>query len=197
MNDFNQLNNKVDSCNGCPELNLWIKFDSNLHGNHTSKLMIVSEAPSKESIFKKQYWYSSILRSVLWDTYGYDLEDVFYLTDIVKCCMPDNRRPKLEEIGKCTNYILSEIQLIEPTVILALGKEALNFFKKHFKPDLTGKITEIHNGNGYKVVRCCNFQLIPLIHPSNLTFHIDYYCYKRHLTEVFGVMLKNSSIHRG
>lgn len=195
MSDLNRTNNIIGNCNRCLELYPWTKFDSKSHGNHTSRLMIVSEAPGKESISKQQYWYANILRTVLQDTYGYDLEDVFYLTDIVKCCPSDNRRPKPEEIRNCANYLLSEIQLINPTVILILGKEALNFFIKHYKLDLTEKMTKIHNENGYKIVRCSGFQLIPLIHPGNLSYHIDYDCYKRHLTEVFGLMLKNFSVN--
>ncbi|HEX3047197.1 MAG TPA: hypothetical protein VHY08_20755, partial [Bacillota bacterium] len=91
----------------------------------------------------------------------------------------------------------NEIQLIEPKVILVLGKEALKFFIKYFELQLTKNITELHNVEGYQIIKCGRYKIIHLIHPSNPTYHIDYYCYQKHFREVFGFMLKYLNVNGG
>jgi DNA polymerase len=54
---------------------------------------------------------------------GFDREQV-YIANVVKCRPPGNRDPKDDEVAACAAYLDRQIDLIEPTVIVALGKPA-------------------------------------------------------------------------
>lgn len=47
-----------------------------------------------------------------------------YIANIVKCRPPDNRNPQDEEAQQCRPYLLRQIALIQPRLIVALGKVA-------------------------------------------------------------------------
>ena len=47
-----------------------------------------------------------------------------FITNIVKCRPPGNRDPKPEEVGSCAGYLRRQIELVEPRVILAVGRIA-------------------------------------------------------------------------
>ncbi len=49
-----------------------------------------------------------------------------YIANIVKCRPPENRNPKAEEIAQCLPYLQRQIELIQPKLIVALGKVAAN-----------------------------------------------------------------------
>ncbi len=54
---------------------------------------------------------------------GFDREDV-YIANVVKCRPPGNRDPKDDEVAACADFLDRQIDLIEPEVIVALGKPA-------------------------------------------------------------------------
>ena len=47
-----------------------------------------------------------------------------YISNIVKCRIPSNRNPDDNEIAMCKNYLLSQIELVKPQIIIALGRFA-------------------------------------------------------------------------
>jgi DNA polymerase len=49
-----------------------------------------------------------------------------YIANIVKCRPPDNRVPAADEIAQCLPYLQRQIELIQPRLIVALGKTASN-----------------------------------------------------------------------
>jgi DNA polymerase len=55
---------------------------------------------------------------------GYQREEVF-IANIVKCRPPNNRVPLPEEMTACTPYLKAQIALIQPKLIVALGKTAV------------------------------------------------------------------------
>ena len=54
---------------------------------------------------------------------GFDREQV-YIANVVKCRPPGNRDPKEDEVAACAAYLDRQIDLIQPKVIIALGKPA-------------------------------------------------------------------------
>ncbi len=51
-------------------------------------------------------------------------EDVF-MTNVIKCRPPGNRTPTAAEIATCTPYLLRQIALVQPKIIVAFGKIAM------------------------------------------------------------------------
>lgn len=82
-------------------------------------------------------------------------EDVF-ITNIVKCRPPGNRDPEPEEVAACRPYLEAQIELINPRVIVTLGRHSL----LRFYPQ--GKISNDHG----RIIRIGNRVLLPLYHPA-------------------------------
>jgi DNA polymerase len=53
------------------------------------------------------------------------LRENTYITNVLKCRPPQNRDPLVEEKGKCVPFLHAQIKLIQPKVLVALGKQAL------------------------------------------------------------------------
>lgn len=64
--------------------------------------------------------------------------DEIYITNIVKYRPPENRDPLPQEIEDCSEWLHEQIGIIDPLLIVTLGRHAMN----HFFPDKT--ITEAH-----------------------------------------------------
>ncbi len=54
-------------------------------------------------------------------------EDQVYIANIVKCRPPNNRVPYDEEMSACTPFLLRQLEVVKPEVIVALGKTAAGF----------------------------------------------------------------------
>jgi DNA polymerase len=70
-------------------------------------------------------------------TLGWRREEVF-ITNIVKCRPPANRDPEPDEIAACTPYLQRQLQVLDPAVVVTLGR----FSMAHFRPG--ERITQIH-----------------------------------------------------
>lgn len=69
-----------------------------------------------------------------------------YIANIVKCRPPDNRTPAAAEIAQCLPYLQRQIELIQPKLIVALGKVASNALlgKDATIASLRGKLHDYH-----------------------------------------------------
>jgi uracil-DNA glycosylase family 4 len=62
-----------------------------------------------------------------------------WITNVVKCRPPGNRDPLLDEIETCTsNYLFNQIEIVNPSIIVTLGRFSMGLFFK------AAKITQIH-----------------------------------------------------
>jgi DNA polymerase len=82
-------------------------------------------------------------------------EDVF-ITNVVKCRPPDNRDPLPDEVVACRPYLERQIELLDPRVIVTLGRHSL----LRFYPE--GKISKDHG----KILQWEGRILFPLYHPA-------------------------------
>lgn len=82
-------------------------------------------------------------------------EDVF-ITNVVKCRPPDNRDPLPHEVIACRPYLERQIELLDPRVLVTLGRHSLlRFYPK-------GKISKDHG----KILEWEGRVLFPLYHPA-------------------------------
>ncbi len=80
-----------------------------------------------------------------------------WITNVVKCRPPGNRDPEMDEIETCTtNYLDQQIKIVNPSIIVTLGRHSMS----RFIPN--AKITQIH-GQMQKVGK--RF-IIPMFHPA-------------------------------
>lgn len=92
-------------------------------GEFTAEVMIIGEAPGREEDKSGHPFVGQagrFLDSVL-EGSGISRSDLF-ITNIVKCRPPNNRKPKVGEINTCTgNYLFEQIELVNPKLIMLLG----------------------------------------------------------------------------
>jgi uracil-DNA glycosylase family 4 len=79
-----------------------------------------------------------------------------YITNVIKCRPPGNRDPLIEEVNVCTPYLDQQIEIINPQVIVTLGRHSMN---RAFPDE---KISVVH-GQPRKVNNCVYF---PMYHPA-------------------------------
>jgi DNA polymerase len=111
-------------------------------GRCASRIIFVGEAPGKDEDLKGEPFVGRagmILNGALEEA-GSRREDV-YITNIVKCRPPDNRRPRKDEVEACQQFISSEIERIRPAVVCALGQTVAEglFGKKGKMADIAGR----------------------------------------------------------
>ncbi len=92
-------------------------------GRLSARVMLIGEAPGREEDESGRPFVGAagrFLDSVL-ESAGFERDDLF-ITNIVKCRPPNNRAPRVGEIETCvSNYLLEQIELIDPALIVLLG----------------------------------------------------------------------------
>ncbi len=114
----------------------WRQFRPEAYGDRSTGYLLVGEAPGHVSLVKGRRFTGPAgmlirraLQSVGHPRYR-DLEDLFYMTDVVKCHPAStgnpasNRSPRKTEVEACSGYLLQEIQVLQPSVIVTFGKTA-------------------------------------------------------------------------
>lgn len=98
-------------------------------GSPEAEILFIGEAPgAEEDKLKRPFVGRSgqLLRKNIREV-GYKEEDVF-ITNIVKRRPPDNRDPSPEEIEAYKPYLARQIEIINPKVIVTLGRFSMNYF---------------------------------------------------------------------
>lgn len=130
-------------------------------GNPSARLMFIGEAPGKEEDLQARPFVGNagMLLTRLVERMGFKREDV-YIANIVKCRPPMNRDPEIDEIEKCRGFIERQIEIINPAVIMSLGRISVQTLTGNTKL----KITAIRgNFFDYKGI-----PLMPTFHPAYL-----------------------------
>lgn len=131
-------------------------------GSETASIMLIGEAPGADEdkiglpfVGRAGKFLTSMLEDA-----GFNREKDLYITNIVKCRPPNNRKPKGVEVEACAPYLAAQIEAVRPKVIVLVGSSALEAFirEKTTITNARGKIFEY--GDGIK--------LVPIFHPSYL-----------------------------
>lgn len=80
-----------------------------------------------------------------------------YITNVLKCRPPDNRNPKPEELAQCAPYLQRQVALLQPKIILAMGRFAAQSLLQHSLAEVDntplGKLRgQVHSSQGVPVV---------------------------------------------
>jgi len=160
---YETMTQLAQHCNECHRCGLG---DNRNHavvgrGNLKADIMIVGEAPGQNEdetglpfVGKAGQLLEKILASVKLDT-----EHDIYISNINKCRPPDNRVPTTEEVAACKPYLLEQIRLVDPKIILFTGATSV----KGLTGDKRG-ITKIRGSWIEWEGRLC----MPILHPAYL-----------------------------
>ena len=96
-------------------------------GNISAKIIIIGEAPgaSENSQGKPFVGKSGIFLNKLIASSGINLEDI-YFCNVIKCRPPNNRKPTKKEVDIHKPWVVQQIKLIDPELIILTGSTAMN-----------------------------------------------------------------------
>ena len=164
--DFQALSDTCKACNKCElsEERTNVVVGS---GPVPCDIMVIGEGPGQQEDEQGLPFVgrSGQLLTKMIEAVGINRETETYIANIVKCRPPKNRDPKPAEIEACKSYLIRQIQLVKPKMVLLLGAPSL---KTILGPE--HKISKVR-GEWFKaqVDYMENpLYIMPLFHPSYL-----------------------------
>lgn len=100
-------------------------------GNPSARLMFVGEGPgyNEDKQARPFVGKAGELLDKMIVAMGLQREDT-YICNVVKCRPPNNRDPEADEVAACAGFMIQQVQIVQPDVIVGLGKFAVNTLLK-------------------------------------------------------------------
>lgn len=158
MRELEELGARAKICTDCrlSETRTQVVFGV---GSPKARVMMVGEAPGRNEDLQGEPFVGAaghLLNRLLAEV-GMRREDV-YIANVLKCRPPRNRDPRPDEIEACKGYLRSQLDLIDPPIVMTLG----NFATQLLLRTKTG-ISRMR-GRSYKWWR--DKIVIPTFHPA-------------------------------
>ncbi|WP_424192167.1 uracil-DNA glycosylase [Ampullimonas aquatilis] len=121
-------------------------------GYHHADWMLIGEAPGAEEDARGEPFVGqagrlldNMLRAIRLSRDG-RTEDSVFIANVLKCRPPGNRNPEPDEVAACERYLLRQIALVQPKVIILLGRFAAQAVLKTSEPisALRGKVHQTY-----------------------------------------------------
>ena len=132
-------------------------------GDRQARWLIVGEAPGENEDIQGEPFVGqagvlldNMLQALGLSRAGEGAQAV-YIANVLKCRPPGNRNPQPEEVLQCEPYLRRQVALLQPQVILALGRFAAQSLLQHSVPDVAtmplGRLRgQVHQYEGVPVV---------------------------------------------
>lgn len=156
---LDQLRTEIGDCTRCK----LCKGRTNLVfgvGNPDARLMFIGEGPGRDEDLQGIPFVGlagQLLTKII-EAMGFKREEV-YITNIVKCRPPNNRNPEPDEVATCMPFLIKQVEIIKPTVIVCLGSVAAQ--------NLLGTTMNISRMRG-KFTEWHGIPVMPTYHPAFL-----------------------------
>lgn len=159
--ELDRVRRAIIDNNICPELAAQATNLVMGDGNVNADIVFIGEAPGKNEDEQGLPFVGAagkFLNEMLAQA-GMDRSDV-YITNIVKYRPPNNRDPLPEEKKAFWPYLLKQLQIIEPKVVITLGRHSMEYFLPGmYISKIHGEPKRIQFGD-HKLV------IVPLYHPA-------------------------------
>ena len=144
-------------------------------GNPDAEIFFVGEAPGAQEDARGIPFIGAAGKQldVLLHSISLNL-DVVYIANILKYRPPWNRNPNVEEIRAHTPFLIQQIQIIRPKIIVTLGNFATKFVLAGFaadKMDTVPGISQLHGKARTLKLNALPLTVIPLYHPAALLYN--------------------------
>ena len=158
---YSSLEKLNQACSSCDRCSLSQKRHQVVigRGENQPDIAIIGEAPGKQEdklgqpfVGDSGKFLGKMLEAVKFDSN-------VYFTNTVRCRPPNNRKPSAEEIKACKPYLIDELRLVKPKIIICAGAIAV--------AGLTGKKESITSLRG-KWLDWEGTPVMPLFHPAYL-----------------------------
>jgi len=171
------LHHDLDRCRLCAEAHYDIQSQPVFSGRAAARLMLIGQAPGQEEVPTRKPFSGDAgkrlfrwLRRVGWTEE--EFRERFYITSVTKCFPgkaekgSGDRVPSAAERDLCRPWMEWELHLVQPEVIIPVGKLAINLF---FPPD-----TKMDEVIGQRILDEAGRHIVPLPHPSGASrWHMD------------------------
>lgn len=151
-------------------------------GNPEADIMFVGEAPAELEDESGRVFVGrsgEMLDKIIQNVLNLRREDV-YIANIVKCRPPLNRTPTQEEALMCKPFLIKQIEIVKPKIIVALGATSYSYLTG----DMSGDISKVRG----EIISFGSSKLMPTFHPSYLLRNPSF------KKDVMGDMLKVKGI---
>lgn len=145
------LNTAICNCMNCSLGATRTKFVFGV-GNPNADLVLVGEAPGADEDLQGEPFVGragQLLNKIL-EAINFKREDV-YICNILKCRPPNNRDPLPEEVAQCEPYLWKQLELLNPKIILCLGRIAAQVLLKTSE-SLTSLRGRVHDYRGIRLM---------------------------------------------
>ena len=155
---WDELQAKVAACTACPLHQTRTQTVFGV-GDRKANWMVIGEAPGEQEDLQGEPFVgrAGLLLNEMLRAIGLGREQVF-IANILKCRPPKNRDPQVEEAAACEGYLKHQIALVQPRIILAVGRIAAQNLLRTTTP--IGKLRGIVHA----------YQNVPLV----VTYHPAY-----------------------
>ena len=122
--DLSSFHKEICNCQLCPLSKTRQNFVFGV-GNHQADIVFVGEAPGEQEDIQGIPFVGragKLLDKIL-SAIQLTRDDV-YICNVLKCRPPENRDPLPSEVEKCEPYLINQLQIIQPKLIVALGRIA-------------------------------------------------------------------------
>jgi len=130
-------------------------------GDPNAELMFVGEGPGRDEDLKGEPFVGragQLLTEIITKGMKMRREEV-YIANVVKCRPPENRNPEPDEIAACQPFLMKQVELVKPRIIVALGTFAAQTLLQTKTP--ISRLRGVwHTYQGVK--------LMPTLHPAYL-----------------------------
>jgi|SRR5208283_1992601 len=134
-------------------------------GSADTRIMFIGEGPGREEDLQGRPFVGDAgkLLTRLIEKMGFRREEV-YIANIVKCRPPMNRDPQEDEVATCFPFLVKQIEIIKPQVIVSLGKVAAYTLLGISEPITRFSITRTRGKFG----EYAGIPVMPTFHPAYL-----------------------------
>jgi uracil-DNA glycosylase family 4 len=133
--------------------------------------MVVALSPGEKEDGENRMFIgpSGQILNKLFDAVEINRESV-YMTNLIKCMLPKNRRPKMDEIETCSSFLDDEISIIDPEFIMPLGYYATRAILTKYHadpPSAQADYAKLYGG----LIFSDDQKIYPLPHPASLLYN--------------------------
>jgi uracil-DNA glycosylase len=160
------LNNQIKECNRC-RLSSGRKNAVCGEGNVNARLFFIAQAPGEmeDKAGKMFIGPTGKVFDELFSEISLSRSEV-YMTNLIKCRLPKNRKPKSDEIELCGKYLEQEIEIVKPEFLIPLGYHATKYILSRFCSDNISSSDFVR-----KLIDCNGQKIYPLRHPSAVLYN--------------------------
>jgi len=127
-------------------------------GHAQAQWMVVGEAPGEQEdrqgepfVGRAGQLLDRMLAALGLTRSEADASQQVYIANVIKCRPPGNRNPTPEEVAQCEPFLLRQVQLVQPRLILAMGRFAVQSLLRTQEP--IGKLRgRVHDYNGVPLI---------------------------------------------